>query len=827
MHLLGELIAHVRYSVRQLRRNPGFTAVAIITLALGIGANTAIFSVVNGVLLKPLPYPHPEQLVDVSHSAPAIHLPRLGMSASMYFVYRDQSRTFADIGLYFNDSVNVTGLAQPERVPTLEVTDGLLTILGARPILGRSLTRADDAPGSPDTVMLTYGDWRREFGGDRSVIGKTIGVDGTPREIIGVLSRHFRFLDEPTPALILPVKLDRTKTTLGDFGNDGIARLKPGVTLAQASADVARMLPIVARSFPPPPRFTLKMYESSGIEPNLRSLKEEVVGNVSQVLWILMGGIGLVLLIACANVANLLLVKVEGRRQELAIRAALGASPGRIAGQLLIESLTLSLLGGALGMALAYAALRVLVDMAPRGLPRVDQIGIDGPVLLFALGVSLVASLLFGSIPVLKYAGARLKTGLSEAGRSLSASRERYRARNVLVIVQVGLALVLLISSGLMIRTFRALTHAQPGFAAPPAEVQTFHLSFFGTEAMKPEQVVRMQEAVLQKIDAIPGVSSAAISTSVPMDGALGFNPAFVRDRTGARGQLPPMSWFRFVSPGFLRTVGTPLIAGRDFTWTDIYDKLPVALVSENQAREYWRDPADAVGKQIRVGARDEWHEIVGVVGDVHDNGMNKPAPTEVYWPIMTPSFQSHPVVYAQDVDFVVRSPRAGSESFMNEVRQAVWAVNPTLALADVHTLEYYYQLSMARTSFTLVMLAVAGGMALLLGIVGLYAVISYSVSQRTHEIGIRMALGAQRHDVLKLVVGQGMILVLAGVGIGIAAGLGLTRFLSSLLYGVKPDDPMTFVTVSLVLAGVALLACYIPARQAATVNPMTALRCE
>jgi predicted permease len=821
------LVQDLRFGLRQLRRNASFTAVAVLTLALGIGATTAIFSVVDGVLLKPLPYPHPTRLVEVLHTAPKIHIPRLGMSASMYFVYRRQSHTLEDIGLYSSDAVSVTGLSEPERVRALGVTSGLLPILGVRPALGRLFTESDDSPGSPDTVIMTYGYWKRAFGGDRSAIGKTIDVDGAPREIVGVLERHFRFLDEPDPALILPIKLDRAQTTLGYFGYGGIARLKPGVALAQANADVARMLPIVAMSFPPPPRFTLNMYESSGIGPDLVPLKEEVVGNVGTVLWILMGGIGLVLLIACANVANLLLVRLEGRRHEFAIRASLGASRGRMARQMLLESLVLSLPGGALGLALAYGALRLLVTMAPSALPRLNEISVDITVLWFTVAVSVLAGLLFGSIPILKYASSLLAGGLREAGRSLSASRERHRVRNVLVMVQVGLALILLISSGLMFRTFNALIHARPGFDAPPSEIQTFRVSISDKEAEQPEPLVRMEQAILQKIETISGVSSAAISTSVPMDGELGFEPLFVKDHPATRGHLPPLRWLNFVSPGFFRTIGTPLIAGRELTWSDSYNELPVVVISANLAREYWSNPDNAIGKQIRMGPTDTWHEIVGVVGDIHDDGMNKPAPSEVHWPLITTSLQGLPVIAPRYVAFAIRSRRAGSASFMNEIRQAVWSVDPNLPVADVHTLAYFYNKSMARASFTLVMLAIAGGMALLLGAIGLYGVISYLVLQRSHEIGIRMALGAQRSKILKLVVEQGLRLTLIGVAAGIIGALGLTRFLTSLLYGVKPTDPLTFIAVSLALTAVTLLASYIPARRATKVDPMVALRHE
>ncbi len=832
--MIANLWRDLRYGARMLLKKPGFTFIAVFTLALGIGATTAIFSVVERVLLKPLPYPHPEEMVAVRLIAHGLSVKDLILSPSTYFIFREQSGAFQDIGIYAyytgnkgnRNSVNVTGLGEPERVHALGVTDGLLPILGVTPLLGRSFTRADDSPDSAETAILTYGYWSRKFGGDPSVIGRTIEVDGRPRAIIGVLPESFRFLDETRLAMLLPLKLNREKTFLGNFGFWGIARLKPGVTLQQANADVARMLPIVNRSFPMLPGFSLKTLEDARLGANVRPLKQEVVGDVGKVLWVLMGGVSLTLVIACANLANLLLVRAEGRRQELAIRAALGASRGRIAAQLFIESLILAVFGGLFGLGLAYGALRVLVALAPTGLPRLHEIGLDGNVALFTLAVSLAASLLFGSFPVFKYAGAGFGIGLRVDGRSMSESRERRRASGVLVIIQVSLALVLLVSSGLMIRTFRALTSVNPGFVAP-AEVQTFRVGILDTQVKDPERVVRIEEEILRKIEAIPGVSSVGLSANIPMDNSRTENPVFARDRDYAPGELP-FRRFGFVAPGSFETLGTPLLAGRDFTWSDIYNKVPVAIVSEKFAREYWRDPAIALGKQIRASQKDDWREIVGVVGDVHQYGVDKEAPASVYWPILAASFPGNPGVFVtRDVTYSIRSPRAGSEGLAHEIQQAVWSVAPYLPLAEVNTLNYYYNRSMARTSFTLVMLAVAGGMALFLGIVGLYGVIAYSVSQRTREIGIRMALGAGKSAVLKLVIGQGIRLALIGVAIGIAGALGLTRFLSGLLYGVKPGDPLTLVVVSAILIAVALFACYIPARRAANVDPLEALKYE
>jgi predicted permease len=823
---MNSLRNQLRQVVRRLARAPMFTVITLVTLAAGVGANTVVFSVLEGVLLKPLAYPRAEELLGVRLTAPGIHLKEADLSPSDYFVFREQGRSFEDMGLYTSDSVSVTGIAEPEQVSALLVTDGTLPLLGVRPMLGREFSREDDSPGTPETVMLTYGYWRRKFGGDGSVVGRTLVVDGTGRQVIGVLPRRFHFLDWEDPALVMPFRLDRSKTHLGNFSYEGVARLKPGITMEQANADVARMLPIVMSSFPAPPGFSIKLFEEARIGPNLRPLKQDVVGDVGNVLWVLMGSIAIVLLIACANVANLLLVRVEGRRQELALRAALGAGWGRIAGELLLEAVTLGLVGGALGLGLAYATLRILVAIAPSGLPRIHEIGIDGPVLLFTLLAALLASVLVSCVAIFKYAGARLTTGIREGGRGVSQSKQQHRARSVLVVVQVALALVLLICSGLMFRTFRALTKVNPGFVRP-SELQTFRISIPDTQIKEPERVVRMEEEVLHRIETIPGVFSVSISTVIPMSGGGWHDPIFVEGHTYSEGQLPPLSWFKFVSPGFLGTLGTPLIAGRDLTWTDTYNRTLVALVSENLAREYWRDPAEALGKRIRVGTKDDWREIVGVVGDVHDDGVNQKAATCVYWPLILDRFESEDVLVRRDVAFVVWSRLAGSERFLKNVREAVWSVDPNLPLADVHTLDYYYGKSLARTSFTLIMLGVAGGMALLLGVVGIYGVIAYSVSQRTREIGIRMALGAQQQKLTRMFVSHGLLLTGVGVMCGLLAAIVSMRLLSSLLFNVKPVDPVTYGAASLGLVATAWLASYLPSRRAATVDPVEALRAE
>jgi putative ABC transport system permease protein len=824
---MGFLGNQVRQVLRRLARTPMFTAVTLITLAAGVGANTVVFSVLEGILLKPLPYPKSQQLVIVNHSAPGINVKELPNSPSTYFVYRDQNRSFQDIALITGDSVSVTGVAEPEQVRAERVTDGLLPVLGVAPAMGRSFSPQDDSPGNPKTTILMYGYWQRKFGGDPAILGRTIKIDGEQHQVIGVMPQSFRFFGQTEdPALLVPFQLDRNKTFLGNFSYLAVARLKPGVTIQQASSDVARMIPIVLHTFQGPPGFSVKLFEDAHLAPDIKELKQYVVGDIGNVLWVLMGSIGLVLLIACANVANLVLVRVEGRRQELAIRSALGARWGRIAAELLIESVVLGVLGSILGLALAYGGLRILLAMAPKGLPRINEIGIDANVLLFTLGVALLASVLFGCIPIIKYAGARLGTGLREGARGLSQSREQHRARSSLVVVQVALALVLLICSGLMMRTFVALTKVEPGFIAP-AEIQTFSLSIPETETKNDESVPRTFEAIMRKVAAVPGVSSVGLSTGVPLDDRNSYDPVYAEDHSYRPGQLAPIRRFKYISPGLLSTMGTPLVAGRDFTWTDVYQKLPVAMVSENLARELWQSPANALGKRVRVGSTDDWRQIVGVVGDVYYEGLNKEAAKTAYWPILVTNFEGEKVRAARNLSFVLRTPRAGTESLMKDVRAAVWSVDPNLPLADVRTEDYYYRASLARTTFTLLMLAIAAAMALLLGTIGIYGVIAYSVSQRTREIGIRMALGAQTRELTGLFVRHGLLLTGVGVLIGLAAAFLSMRLLASLLYKVSPVDLLTYGTVSAGLIFTAFLASYLPSRRAAGVDPVEALRSE
>ena len=824
----------LRLALRGMRRRPGFTLAVVLTLALGIGANTAIFGVVDGVLIKPLSYPNAGELVSIRQVAPGLNVSELRLSATQYFTYREEGRVFQQIGLYGDGGRTITGVGEPEQARALFVTYDVLQALGVKPQLGRIFTEADSTPGAAPyapVIVLTHAYWQRRFGGDRSVIGRRLVADSNPVEVIGVMPEGFRFLDmEPAAEVISLIALNRTGMRIGGFGYWSLARLKPGVTVADANADIARMLPIWLDRWPTPPNTGGRQeYEKWKITPVVQPLKDEVVGGVGDMLWVLMATIGMVLLIACANVANLMLVRSESRRQEFAVRTALGARRGDIVREVLVESLTLSLVGGALGVALAYAGLTLVVATAPTTLPRVEDISLDPRVVTFAVVVSLFSSVLFGAIPALKHA---VQHGgpLAGSARGSSTSRERQRTRNALVVVQVALAMVLLVASGLMIRTFVALLDVEPGFSAA-ADVQTARVWVPPQQVPEAERVTRTQQEILDKVTALPGVKAAAFASAVPMEGPLrvALTPVFVEGKDYA-GTTPPRRRTKTVSPGYFGAIGTQFIAGRDITWNDIYGRTKVAIVSENFAREVWGSPAAALGQRIRDSApasTDLWREIVGIVEDVHEDALYQAAPAFVYWPVMMENFNGNTLFVTRAVNLVIRSDEAGRESLLNDVRKAVSSVNSSMPVFLVRTMKDLYDQSMARTSFALIMLAIAAAMALALGVIGIYGVIAYVVAQRSREIGIRLALGAAPAALMRMFVGQGLVLTAIGAGAGLVTAIALTQWMSSLLFGVERLDPATYAAVLGVLAMAAAMASYVPARRAAAIDPVETLTAE
>ena len=801
--MVSDLWQDLRYAVRILWKRPGFAATAVLTLALGIGATAAIFSVVYGVLLKPLPFHEPERLVTLRQHAP--HGAGTNQGPTTYLTYRESQRAFEAIGAWDPAEVSITGGGDPERVQALLVSAATLPLLRVQPVLGRLFSAEDDAPGQPLRVVLTNGYWQRRFGGTANVVGQLLAIDGRPGEVIGVLPSSFKFL-RTRPDVVLPLPLDVNASRGISFGFQALARLKPDVTLAQANADVARMISLL------PPVFA-----RLELQPNVRPLADDVIGNVGEILWILLAAVGVVLLIACGNVANLFLVRAEGRHQEFAMRAALGASRGRITRALLSESVVLALAGGAVGVALAQAATVLLRTIAPAELPRIDDIGIDATVVLFTLSISVLSGALFGLLAVLRLGNASI-TALKEGGRSASDSPARHRTRNALVVGQVALALTLLIVSGLMIRTFVAMRQVDPGFTRPQ-EVQTFVIATPAGLISDPQQAARTLERVAERLAQVPGVTSVGLSSSITMDGEDNGNPIEVEGAPQPEGGRTPLRRFKSFAPGYFETMGNRLVAGRSITWSEIHERRPVIVISETLAREYWQEPSSAIGQRVRAMQRGApWREIVGVSGAERDDGLNQPPTAIVYWPMLNESYRWRTMAYA------VRSSRVGTPGFLRELEQAVWSVNPNLPLAAIQTLEEIQATSMAQTSFALVMLGMAASVALLIGVVGIYGVITYAATQRTREIGVRMALGAQIGDVRNMFLRHGLALMATGIALGIGVAVVLTRVMSAFLFGVGPMDPTTYAVVSGALAVVGLLATYLPARRAARVDPMVAL---
>jgi putative ABC transport system permease protein len=805
---LSGVVQDLRYAARMFSKQRGFALAAILTLALGLGSSTAIFSVVYGVMLKPLPFAEPERLVHLVHRTPIPDLPETNHGPATYFVALDHHRVFEGVGAWETNDVSITGRGDPERVEALEVSHTTLPLLRVQPIRGRLFSKEEDARGSPLRVILTHGYWQRRLGGSNDVLGQSLEINGERGEVIGVLPATFKF-PRSDAVVLMPMRLDRADAFHIEFDFQVLGRLKPGVTMAQANADMANWLERLP-----------DVFDRLQLQPHVQPMSDYVTGvSIRRILWILLAAVGVVLLIACANVANLFLIRAEVRQQELATRAALGANLGRIARVLLSESVVLALAGGVLGVLLAQGGISLLRRMAPPDLPRVDEIAIDPTVLLFTLAISAVSGALFGLAAVLRFGNPNV-TLLREAGRGATLSRHRHRTRNALVVSQIALALVLLIVSGLMIRTFIAMRQVNPGFTRPE-EVQTFQLNIPQRLISDGAQMARTHQSIAERLAQVPGVASVGISSSITMDGEDNTNGLLVEEFPTIPGQVPPLRRFKTVAPGYFETMGNRMLAGRAITWTDIYERRPVIIVSEPLAREYWQQPARAIGKRVRSDSDAPWREIVGVVGAERDDGVSRPATPIVYWPMLNESYQLRTLSYA------VRSRRVGTAAFMREVQQAVWSVNPNLPLAAVQRVDEIQARSMAQTTFTMLMLAIAAGVALLLGVVGIHGVIAYVATQRTREIGIRLALGAQMRDVRALFLRHGLWLTTMGVVVGIGASFVVTRVMSALLFGVARVDPLTYIAVSVTLTVVALVATYIPARRAARSDPLLALRAD
>jgi predicted permease len=845
---LEALLQDLRFSLRQLRRNPGFTAVAIITLALGIGANTAIFSVVNAVVLRPLPYSHSDRLVWIAEYVPA--LKSEGASGGDYVDWKDQNHTLDRIAAYdtaYRGSLregapgpgsadfNLTGRGMPARVHGAFVSASFFATLGVEPQLGRAFTEKEDQPNGPHVAVLMHSFWQQYLGSDPHVLGQTVNLDAAPYTVIGVMPVSFRFPGDSRVQILFPLALNEASERLRIAQRHVriIGRLKPGVSLAAARADLDEIRkraqpsggPMLAGASSPGGRLR---YNTSGppeMAPPASELKvvplaEHLAGNLRPALLLLLGAVGLVLLIACANVANLMLTRASSRTREMAVRAALGAGRWRLVRQLLAESVTLAVAGGIAGLLLAAWGVHVIARLIPAsaggGILAVAAPTVDGNVLLFALAASIFTGILFGLAPAVSVTRPDLAEGIKEGAQVAIPGGRRGWLRGVLAVAEISLALVLLIGAALLIKSFDRVLQVNPGFA--PERVLTMDISLTDARYSTPQQKSEFFSQVLRRVESLPGVRSAAFADSLPLSPYQGFllmSPNHLLPQAALSSSTTVMMRMLTVSPGYFYTLGIPVLKGRTFTDHDDAQAPKVAVVNEALARRLW--PAeDPIGKQFPPPRGNM--TVVGVVGNTRHEGLSQETEAEFYVPYLQSPCDS--------MQLAVRT--AGDpDSIISAVRAQVRAVDPDQPLYHVATLEQTLSESLAPRRFNMLLLGIFAGIALALATVGIYGVMAFSVTQRTHEIGIRMALGAQKSDILRLVVGQGMILALIGVGIGIAGALALTRFIASMLYGVKPTDLQTFIGVSLVLIIVALLACYIPARRATKVDPMTALRYE
>ncbi len=814
----------LRSLLRQLARTPGFTLVAVLTLAIGIGANVAIFSVVHAVLIEALPYPEPERLVAVWHTAPGIDMEQFEQSDGTYVIYRRESRTLEELGLYDERNLSLTGDGAPERISGAGATASALAVLRAVPALGRRFVAGDERAGAEPVVLLSHALWTRRFGGARDVLGATLRLDGVTRRVVGVMPAGFHFPSSETQ-LWVPLTVDPAKLAVGNFNYNGIGRLRPGTTPEAVARELSALVRRIPEEFPDE-QITAGMLETARFAVEVHPLRDDVVGDVERLLWILLGSVGVILLVACANVANLFLVRAEARQREVAVRTALGATRGQIARAFLGESAALAVAGGALGVLLAALGLRLLLMIGPQRLPRLDEVGLDAPVLGFALAISLFAAFLCGGFAGLRYGAPDLVPALKEGGRGDTAGRSRHRARTLLVVAQMALALMLLVGSGLMVRSFWRLRHVDSGFDA--RGVLTLRLALPEGEYPDSAANARFVNRLLARVRAIPRVVEAGTVNLLPLDGGGNNSAHTFEDFPLPPDAVPPILAYRNVTPEYFRVMGIPLVAGRTLSAVDPGRRSAAALVSRALAERFWPH-GSALGKRLTQGLAEDgqWATIVGVVGSVRDAGLHEKPVEAVYYPLMRPLSSEGEDFPPRWFSLVVKTASADPMALAPAVREAIWSLDRNLPVARVRSMAEVTAESTARTSFTMLLLVVAAAMALLLGAVGNYGVISYVVSQRTREIGVRMALGARQRDVARMVVRSGLFVALGGVAIGLAGALAVTRLMRALLFEVSPTDPATFGAVSALLVGIALLASYLPARRAAAVDPIEAIRCE
>ncbi|MGB7923672.1 MAG: ABC transporter permease [Pyrinomonadaceae bacterium] len=812
------------YGVRMLSKNPGFTLAAVLSLAIGIGANSAIFSVTNELLLRPLPYRDAERLVILWNRSPGLNIAQDWFSPGQYRDVKTQNHVFEETAMTIGGSFNLTGQGTPERIDGARVSSSLFSLLGAQTKLGRVFAPEEDEPGRPLAVILSHGFWQRQLGSDPSAVGKTLTLNGNSFEIIGVMAAEFSLDKEVMPAVnaieradvLLPLPMNESERTTRDHEDYNIfARLKRGVTAAQAQAEMdviaERMKQQYPENYPP----------GGGLTISVVPLLEQVVGDIRTALYVLLGAVGFVLLIACANVANLLLSRAAVRQKEIAIRTAVGATRLRILRQLLTESLLLALMGGICGLVIAFLAVQVLRAYGPENIPRLGEVGVNGRVLAFTFFISFVTGIVFGLVPALRASRVDLNETLKEGGRNTGGGGAfglgHHQIRRLLIISEVALSLVLLVGAGLLVRSYSRIANANPGFN--PHNVLSLRLAIPVSKYGTPEAITAFYRQASERINGLPGVESVGATYSLPMSTvSFAWEPITVEGYVSKTAQDTIISNTRIVSPGYFRTMGIPLLKGRYFNERDRKDEPEVVMVNEAMAARFWPNE-DPVGKRLQQKAKtDSWRTVVGVISDTKQYSPEKEPPITVYYP--------HEQYVARSMYLLVRTT-ADPAPMTAAVTGEIQSLDTDLPVFDVNTMEQRLYDSLARQRFSMLLLGIFAAFALTLAAIGIYGVMTYWVNQRTHEIGIRMALGAQPGNILRLVIRQALTLVLIGLTIGLAGALALTRVMSSLLFGISATDQLTFILVSLLLAAIALLASYIPARRAAKVDPIIALRYE
>ena len=813
------LIADLRFAVRSLGRHPTFSAVAVITLALGIGANTAVFTLVDGVLLSPLPFEAADELIAIRHLGRG-GADQLPMSQGLYVLYREQAPSIQDIALYGPAASNLVTDGEAERVEAQTVTPSFFDVFGVEAAQGRTFTGGEGAPGAAPVVVLSDGLWRDTFGADPSVIGRTLDLNGTSREIVGVMPPGFGHPSREA-RLWIPMVIDPARAQLAAFGANGVARLAPGATVDGALAEFTGLIGRLRELFPESgaPAFLEEVELRATVTP----LKESMVGDVESTLWILLGTVGFVLLIGCANVANLLLVRAEGRRRELALRVAIGAGRSNVLRASMSESFVLATVGGILGVGVAVAAVGASMDLLPSTLPRASEIGVDMRVLAFTAAISMGCAVFFGLVPLLRLGGRGLVGQLRDgAAQGATSGRARHGLRNALVVVQMALALVLLVGSGLMFRSFQALRHVDPGFDSERVLTAGFNIP--PGEIAGWEETAGFYRQLGDALRAQSGVEAVGFADMIPLTGSVNFFSIEVEDHPRAEGELPVLASHNSVEPGYLEALGIDLLDGRTLERGDGAEGTRSVVVSESFARHWWPD-ATALGRRIRMGMPDEdWFQIVGVVADAKYESLEGTAEEMVYWPSTLGSAAEPEPTRAL---LVVIKATTDALALLPALRREAAALNARVPLSNPRTMEDVVDDATARTSFTMALLGSASGIALLLGLVGIYGVISYVVSQRTREIGVRMALGATAPSVRGMIVRHGLVLAGAGAVAGLLAARALSSVLGSLLYGVSPTDPLTYAAVAGALVVVSVVATWIPAARAAGVDPARALRAD